>query len=171
MRLENLTPIGTVKRSHGLDGKLKVTIEQFYVKDIPQLTAVVIEKGEDFLPFFIEYAELSSQPILLKFESIHSKEEASKLNGKILYAITKELSGVKENEFDLIIGMSLYNQDNQRIGVVKDIVEYPNQTLLEIDFNSKELLLPFHEDLILSINVEEKIITVKLPDGLLDIYS
>ena len=38
-----------------------------------------------------------------------------------------------------------------------------------IEVNERELLIPLHEQLILNIDREEKIISMEIPDGLLDL--
>lgn len=171
MKQSELTEIGKILRPHKLDGHLKLAVDSFYINDMQELDTLVLQKGDDFLPFFIESKTISANSIVVKFESIQTKDEASTLNGKTIYAIENHLSAVKENEFDALIGMMLFNQDKEQIGQIEDVIEHPKQILLQLFRNEHEILIPFHEDLILSISPEDKKIILEIPEGLIEIYS
>lgn len=171
MKILELTEIGKILKPHKLSGDLKLSVDSFYLNDLQELETLVLQKGDDFLPFFIEHKTIQPTTSIVKFESIHNKDEASKLNGKTVYAITSHLSAVKENEFDALIGMTLFDQNQKQIGQIEDVIEHPKQILLQLFINKNEILIPFHEDLILSISQEENMISLTIPDGLIEIYS
>lgn len=171
MKLSELTVIGKVLKPHKLSGDLKLSVDSFYLNDLQELDTLVLQKGDDFLPFFIEYRTIQPNTSIVKFESIQNKDEASKLNGKLIYAITSQLSGVKENEFDALIGMTLFNQNQKKIGKIEDVIEHPKQILLQLFIQENEVLIPFHQNLILSISQEDHSISLTIPDGLIEIYS
>jgi 16S rRNA processing protein RimM len=69
-----------------------------------------------------------------------------------------------------LTGFDVFDENETKIGVVNGIIQNPRQWLLNIlSVNKKEILLPAHEDLILRIDSAKKIITVKIPEGLLEI--
>ncbi len=171
MRREELVEIGFVKRAHGLQGELKIKITDFYKPYLPEFSILVMEKGEDFLPFFVQsLQESSTEPIIL-FESIQSKEEASQWIGKKLYALQNELPEVYENEMNTLVGYFVLDQNDLSIGQVQEVLEMPSQILLSVKGAQGELMIPFHEDLILSIDMDEEIIKLELPDGFLAIFD
>ena len=56
------------------------------------------------------------------------------------------------------------------IGKVSDVIENPGQLLLiVITEKGTEIMVPFHEDLIVSFDKKRKIISMDLPEGLLEI--
>ena len=59
--------------------------------------------------------------------------------------------------------------DGKVIGVIEDIIEYPQQLLAKLKLGSREVLIPIHDDLVININEEEGVLTVKVADGLLDL--
>lgn len=53
------------------------------------------------------------------------------------------------------------------VGVVTEFVDIPGNPCLEVETEKKEtVLLPFHEDLILSVNPDERCLSMDIPEGL-----
>lgn len=171
MKLSELTEVGYIRKPHGLQGQLKVQFDSYYIDHVTGLNALIIEKGEDFLPFFIEEFVPNSQPPLLKFESIETKEDAVKLSGKTIYAISEQLPQIKENQLELLEGINVYNEQDFQIGQVEEILEMPSQLILRIEGEHGKILLPFHEDFIIELIPEANRLQLQVPEGLLDIYS
>jgi len=40
-----------------------------------------------------------------------------------------------------------------------------------VDFDGKELMFPLNDDFMLFIDVEEQVLEVQLPEGLIDLYD
>jgi 16S rRNA processing protein RimM len=56
------------------------------------------------------------------------------------------------------------------IGTVTEIIKNPGHDLLKIvSPDEKEILIPYHEDFIISFDDQGKTILVKLPEGLTEI--
>ena len=47
-------------------------------------------------------------------------------------------------------------------------LNYPNKCVMNIFFNGKEILVPFDEELIESIDMSRKRIDIHLPEGLIE---
>ena len=56
------------------------------------------------------------------------------------------------------------------IGKVKAVLEYPNQAVLQVFHDKKEVLIPISNQIIVEFNRENSTIVVNAPDGLLDLY-
>lgn len=169
MNSNELTEIGTIKRAHGLKGELKIVIDSFYTESIEQLDAVFLKKGDDYLPFFIESLTLNSNPAILKLESINTKEDATELNGSAIYVANQNLPEIKEDLMSLLQDMQLYDQNDELIGAILEVTELPHQLLLKVDYNDNEVILPFHDDLLIELNEEENKIQINIPEGLLNL--
>ena len=80
-----------------------------------------------------------------------------------------ELSGNKFY-FHEVIGFTVMDLNFGEIGIVKQILEYPNQAVLQVLYKEKEVLIPASNDVIKSVDRKNKEIQVEAPDGLIDIY-
>jgi 16S rRNA processing protein RimM len=63
-----------------------------------------------------------------------------------------------------------FSRGDRLLGEVTNIIENPGQILLILKSpEGKEILIPFHEDFIVSINKKKKLIEMDLPEGLTEI--
>jgi 16S rRNA processing protein RimM len=68
------------------------------------------------------------------------------------------------------VGFKVISQTKNLIGTVKEIIQNPGHDLLRIISPEKrEILIPFHEDLIKGFDKRKKTIIVELPEGLTDL--
>jgi 16S rRNA processing protein RimM len=61
-------------------------------------------------------------------------------------------------------------KNNKKIGIVVEIIEKPFQSLMVVKTNSKEIFIPIHQDIILSVNHLKKEIQVELPINFFDLF-
>ena len=73
---------------------------------------------------------------------------------------------------DDIIGMQALNPDGSSLGTVKEFYELPQGIVLEIVLpagsKQKEVLVPFNEEVVTSVDSAARRIVVAVPEGLLD---
>ena len=73
-------------------------------------------------------------------------------------------------EEDNISGYTVFLKNNEVIGIVTEMIENPGQWLLTvITQDGKEILVPYHDDLVISMDSREKTIVLDLPEDLADI--
>jgi 16S rRNA processing protein RimM len=62
--------------------------------------------------------------------------------------------------------------DNKKeLGEILEVIEQPHQVLCRIMIDSKEALIPLHENSLEKVDKKNKKLYVNLPEGLLDIYK
>lgn len=101
------------------------------------------------------------------FNEISSIEEAEKL-GKVFLNVIKDRSFLKNGQYFYsdLIGMKAFFDNNKEIGVVKSIEEFSSYVTLRIKTSGKDVLVPFVDAFIKSINLDENKIIVKYIEGL-----
>jgi len=52
--------------------------------------------------------------------------------------------------------------------MVKSVDDYSGNIVLNVHFKGDEVLIPFNEDFLVLVNDEQKLLTLKLPEGLFD---
>ena len=62
------------------------------------------------------------------------------------------------------------DKNNKKIGIIVEIIEKPFQSLMVVNTNSKEIFIPIHQDIILSVCHEKKQIQVELPKNFLNLF-
>ena len=61
-------------------------------------------------------------------------------------------------------------ENNELIGTIINIIDHPGNTLIEVDADGTEVLIPLNDNTFEHINKSKKQISINLPEGLLDLY-
>jgi 16S rRNA processing protein RimM len=164
--------LGRITKVSGYEGAVAVKLEKSFTENIPQMESVFLEIDGRPVPFFISGYDYSGADILkLSFEGYESEEKACGFIGcRIFLTETGSDGTLKKAESDNLIGYKVFLPDSNMLGTITDIVENPGQWLLIIESPAKkELLIPLHEDFIVSIDKKKKSVIMSIPEGLTDI--
>ena len=164
--------IGKLAAVHGLKGELLLKHELGKQTSLKGLQAIFIEEKKNaFLPWFIESAKSkSAEEVILKLETIDAREAAIKLVQKEVWLPEPDFKkfAAKSSPVNLL-GYTIIN-DTTPLGEILEIIEQPHQLLCRLEINSKEVLVPLHDEFLNKIDHRKKQVIVTLPEGLLDIY-
>jgi 16S rRNA processing protein RimM len=72
---------------------------------------------------------------------------------------------------DRMKGYNVIDNNANHIGMIDSIINYNQNHLLRIFQDKKEILVPWVEDIIISINHKKKEVRISVPEGLLDINN
>ncbi|GAB4249768.1 MAG: hypothetical protein Kow0027_12770 [Saprospiraceae bacterium] len=169
-----LTPIGKITKVHGAQGELKAKVEERFLDALYNAEFVFVKQAGKPVPFFLEDIRGDDNPIL-KLEEIDSPQDATPLTSQELLLETQlveqfaeEASGT--SSFGYLTGYTLHDQNSGKSGLIKEVLEYPQQEIASVvDDNNSSVLIPLHDELIVEIDDEKKIVEVKLPDGLFEV--
>jgi len=162
--------LGRISKVHGFEGAVTVKLEKNLIENVPDMESVFLEIEGKPVPFFIESAEYPGGDILrLKFDGYDTTEQVNEFTGCGVFLTYGENEG-KSTDIKTFHNYRIFLPDNNLAGTICEIIENPGQWLLQIITPAgKELLIPFHEDFIVSTDKRKKIIVMDLPDGLLEI--
>lgn len=172
--MEAYQSIGFTKKTYGVKGELKLNIADRYLEDFAQADVLFLDISGRKIPYFVEYINFEN-PFTLKFEDFDSKESAIELTGKEIFMRESDLLTEEEKVFEVegnlvfekYIQFEIKDKKLGRIGVIEEIIEYPQQEMASLTFQEKEVLIPMNEQLIIKIDSEAKVIEMDLPEGLL----
>jgi 16S rRNA processing protein RimM len=172
MAYKNNILLGRITKVSGYEGAVAVKVEKIFTENIPQMESVFLEIEGRPVPFFISGLEYSGADILkLWFEGYDSVEKISEFTGCRVF-LTNEIIDEKNEKSgnQLLIDYQVYTKESILLGPISDIISNNGQWLLSIvSHNKKNVLIPFHEDFIISIDKRKKIVIMDIPDGLLEI--
>jgi 16S rRNA processing protein RimM len=163
--------LGKITKVHGYEGAVTIRLERNLSENIPGMESVFIETDGRPVPFFIDYTEQPDPLTLrLKFSDYKSTEKVREFVGCRVYLTGPAQLLTPAQDPNSLNGYDVFSEEDISIGIIAGIIENPGQLLLNIkSVSGKEILLPFHEDLINSIDPEKKIIRMIIPDGIADI--
>ncbi len=162
--------LGRISKVHGFEGAVTVKLEKTFIENIPDMESVFLEIEGKPVPFFIAETEYPGSDILrIIFNGYDSPEKVKDLPGCRVF-LTRGGKNNSGAEFRSFTDFKVFLADRTLVGTIREIFENPGQWLLGLNTpEGKELLIPFHEDLIVSIDERKKIIIMDLPEGLTDL--
>lgn len=105
----------------------------------------------------------------VKVEEITTKEEAESYKGYELHVI-KDKNDLNEGYYFYsdLRGCKIIDQDNEELGLVKEVEEFPAQVTLRVKRkDGKEFFVPFIKDFIVKVDIEAKTIYINRVEGML----
>jgi len=168
---DSIFPVGKIVRPHGIHGEMSFTFTTD-VFDSEDCEFFIIEKEGIPVPFFIEsYRFKSDTTALLKLQDVQTADEAKDFSGDVLYlpVTFREEKEVGEDDPDYYVGFELIEENAGSLGIVSEIDRTTENVLFIIDKEEDELLIPAGEDYVIDVDHASKKITLRLPEGLLDL--
>jgi len=172
MLIEDCFRIGSILKTKGLKGELHIYVDFEGIEDI-KITTIFIETAGKLVPYFVSSIKyLQKNAAYLVLEDIDTIEKASLLVKKNIYLSNKLKPKKKKKDFTLmdLKGFMAIDENEGELGVITDIHEFPKQLIATVTYKNCEVLFPLNEEIIKGIDVVSEIVTVDLPEGLLDIY-
>lgn len=163
-----LAEVGYVVRTHGVKGHLRI-IFTVLIKELSVSEALFLLQKGNKMPFFIKEIEyLNPVEAFIQFEDINTKEDAGMFAKKPVFA-KQEMLMQTEGDEETIEGYIVVDQDKNEIGRVVETLHMQEYDLLEVEYNGKNILLPFHDDIIINWDKNKKIICLNIVEGLLEL--
>ena len=167
----SFTLIGHTEKPHGINGELKITIQEAYYGIMPDLETLFLNLKGKPTPYFIEDLR-GGNKLILKLEEIDTREAALPLASQEVLVRTSELPELDDLstlQFARLVGFALHDKHEGALGTIKEIVTLPFQEMAAIDRNDREILIPLHKNMIVKIDTKQNIVLMDLPEGILDL--
>ncbi|WP_017733288.1 ribosome maturation factor RimM [Nafulsella turpanensis] len=172
MQKEDCYLLGYITKPHGLNGEVAAFLDVDSPEEYREMESVFVDINNKLIPFFIEHLEITPKKSILKFEEVDNIEAAEELAGKELYLPLNALPPLSGKAFYYheIIGFEVIDEVFGTIGPVREVFSNSSQDLAACDHKGKEVLFPITDELIESVDRDNKRLHVKLPDGLIELY-
>jgi len=158
-----LVAVATIGKPSGLKGMCALfpVGETLLNAELPLLLWVGNENGVRK----ITLSELSGEVrnFRASFEGVSDRDEADELKNLLLYIEKERLPKLDDGEFYFrdLIGLSVESEEGENLGVVKEVFNYPTTDAIDIRLNGgKVVTLPFKEDVVKNVSLEDKKIVV-----------
>lgn len=163
---------GKLIKTFGVKGELIAAIEEDLLIEKIYDEPVFILIGYEQVPFFVEDCRHQHGNLyILKIEDVDEPEKAAKLVNCNLSIAQKSASIADASlSFMNVVGYQVYDGHYGLIGTIEKILKFPSHNVLQIFSSGKEVLIPYHEQIIKSIDHATAIIELNVPDGIIDFY-
>ena len=175
---ENLQQIAQVLKSNGTDGELVMGFREIAPEDINLNEPVFIIFDGLPVPFYIEsFAKRGNTKALVRLTDICSMEDVEEIAGKPVYIEADNLPemSLEEDGYAVLVGWMVLTPENAddmdsdlyEVGEITDFIDIPKNPCIEVETENGAIMIPLHEDLILSLDPEYQEIIMQIPAGLL----
>ena len=156
--------IAQVLKSNGTQGELLISFFDVAPEDIDLQEPVFIEFDGLPVPFYFEsFVQRGSNRALVHLTGVRSLKDADELSGQNIYADYFE-----EESGEDLTGWNVVDPAGSLVGTVTDYEDIPGNTCLWVRRpDGSEVLLPFHEDLVVGLDESSTTLTLHIPVGLL----
>ena len=172
IRRDEVYKIGILNKPHGVRGELLFTFTDD-IFDRVEADYIVCLMDGILVPFYIEeYRFRTDTTALIKLEDVDTAEQARRFtNVEVYFPVHHARQTEEEGEltWSYFVGFRIEEVHHGHLGEVTDVDTSTVNTLFIIDHNGEELLIPAQEEFITDIDHEHRVITVSLPEGLLNI--
>jgi 16S rRNA processing protein RimM len=170
---EGYIELGIIKRVQGLKGQV-VAFLDFSLDTADWLKMIFIQVDHTLVPYRVVQVQLLyDDQAIMKFQGIDDRTMAYLLKGKTLFIRKEDFPEevfTQEQALPLsLVGYQVSDMQQRELGTVEGIENLPMQTLLVINYLSKELLIPYNPALIHDIDHASKQIVVDLPSGFIEV--
>ena len=172
IKKEEVYKLGLFNKPHGIHGELQFTFTDDIFDRVDCDYLICLLDGI-FVPFFIEeYRFRSDSTALVKLEGIDTAERARMFTNVEVYFPVKHAEEAEDGElsWNFFVGFRMEDVRHGELGEVVEVDTTTVNTLFVVEQeDGEELLIPAQEEFIVEINQEKKLITVELPEGLLNL--
>lgn len=167
--MEQLLQVGVISSTHGVRGEVKVFPTTDDVKRFKKLKQVILDTGREQLTLEVESVKFFKQFAILKFKEFNNINEIEKYKGKSLLVDRKHAVKLQKDEYFIadMIGITVYTEDGNEFGTMKDVLETGANDVYIIDSPKYgEVLIPAIKQCILNVDVAERKMVIHLMEGL-----
>ena len=167
--------VGRVVKGHGVTGEVVVDVRT----DDPELRfapgAVLRAKGSDQRErnYAVEAARAHGSRLLVRFAGVADRDAADALRGSLFVIDSADLPPIDEADtyYDhQLEGLRVRTTDGRDIGTVAEVLHTAAGELLAVNRDqAAELLVPFVSAIVTSVSLEDRIIEIDPPEGLLEL--
>ena len=168
IKQEEVYKIGRLGKAHGIKGEVSFQFNDD-IFDRVDADYLILNIDGILVPFFMEEYRFRSDVVaLVKFCDIDTQERASELTGSEVY-FPRHLAEEADDMPSLasLVGFDLIEaNENKKIGQIAAVDDTTVNLLFELEDGQ---LVPASDDLIEEINIQERIIKMHIPEGLLEL--
>lgn len=160
---------GQIRRPHGVTGEALVEVFTDFPERLRPRKVIYI--GEEHVPLTIRSSRPHGQRLLLAFEGIWTPEEVGCYRNQVFYVSSAHRAALPAGEYyhDELLGMQVVDEGGLPLGELTEIVQTgANDVYVVLGSNGRELLLPATAEVVLDVDLPQRILRVHLLPGLMD---
>lgn len=166
--------IGSFGKPIGINGE--IVAKFLYELDdhaLAKLPALFVEIDYIKIPYYVNNITFKDAKAIVQLDLIQSKTVAYTLcNLPLFLPLSLKPTFIKVANtsipYNFLIGFLVNDIQLGSLGKIQTIYATRDQYIIGVDYENKELLIPYHSEFIIKVDEAQKKITIQLPEGYLD---
>ena|SRR5215203_4141397 len=167
-QLDTVT-VGQIERAFGVKGEVKVRSLTDVPGRLEALTAVtVVGKTGRTMDTTVTHVRRTGTGFIVGLAALTNPEDAGQWRGGLIQVprgLMPPLPTGQYYECDLV-GLAVQTEQGEPIGVLEQIWESPGNHIFVVRQGAKETLIPAAKDLVVNVDLEAGVMTVRMIEGL-----
>lgn len=163
--------VGRLGRPHGVHGEISVEVRT----DEPEIRFAKGSKlslKETNNQLTVLSSRWHQEKMLVKFEEITDRDLANDIKGKtlVIEIDPNSIETKKDQYYEFqLTGLKVIDKNEKTLGQIKEVITGLAQDLLVVaTVDKKEVLVPFVKQIVINVDLNQKLITMDPPLGLFD---
>ena len=177
IRREELMTLGRYNKPHGVSGEITATLD-VDCDELQALSCLVSDMDGIYVPFFVQSCRpRGATTVLLRIDGITTERQAATMTGRDIYALKREYQPMLDADdtdegypADYFIGFELRDSAGGHVGTITGVDDATDNVLFLVTTDDDEqLMIPATDDWIVAFNDRDRVITMDLPAGILEL--
>ncbi len=163
--------VGVVAKVFGVKGEVKVHSYSRSLVEFEELRSVLVGKKEEgAVRKEIEKVVARGNDIYVKFRDISDRNASELLVGHFLFVEKAQRKRLATGEYfvDDFLGLEVRDKENKRLGVVKDVLNYPAHDVYVVQTVGANVMVPAVKEIIRSVDLKHRTMIIDPPEGLFE---
>jgi 16S rRNA processing protein RimM len=173
MEKKDFYKIGQITKFNRKTAELSIRTHADDADVYAETSLIFIEVDGGLVPFYLTSLKVrDTKTIQVLLEDYDTPDKAAQFIDCQVFVPT-ELTPKLENDefyFHEIVGFEVIDEKHGSIGTLEDILDRPEQEILQISHLGKEILIPLVDEIFVKIDHEKKQLFIDAPEGLIELY-
>lgn len=166
--------VGKIKQAHGLRGEVYILIFSKDISWIKKLKEVSLNQSGKTKTFKVLKAKPFKDGLIASLDSVTDRNQSEELEGAEVWLDSK-LFKSEPTETPYLVEVQNFSVVDRTLGALGKVTDFSfngSQDLLIVTSDAGSVFeIPFVDQFVLKIDSDQKILSVDLPEGLVDINS
>ncbi len=163
--------LGRVVSPHGVRGEVRFLPHSFPCPTLRSGLRVILRKTDaSDEGFALKQVRPHPPCLLLKFVGVNSRDRAETLQGAGLLVDETALPQLQAGEFYhyQVIGLPIRTLTQESVGTIAAVLTTPGHEVFVVRNGDKEYLIPVVEEVVRTLAIEDRLVIIDPPEGLLE---
>ena len=158
-----LVLVGKIIGVFGIKGELKVYSESDFIETrFKKGAKLILKNKKTSKEVTVSSMRIHKKTILITIDNLFDINKVEEYVGYEIYANKEDDLELDEDEYylDDLVGLDVYDENDEFVGVLNDFIEVPQGYIMEIKNKGKKVLIPFVDEHIVDIEDDKIIVKV-----------